>query len=680
MNFKQFFDLEKIGGTLGEIKRAINKDKSSVVFYAAENARYHISSNFDRFFLYVVSDRLAARRAKNIISAYIGEEIPIIFERDDVLINNHSVSSYSLGERLKALADIVQKKVKGAIISAEGLMQYYPKKELFEKSIKTFHKGQSINLQEFFLYLSSIGYKRMERMDERGSFSARGDVINIYTYDNELPYRIELFDDEIEKIKNYDPENLKTTNHLEKITIFPASDILVDQKSVNGILKSIEVARRNAKLKLSEQLMDIKSRFESFPNNPSLTWLLPFLKDNLNDIFEYIDSNALVVFDDLRSIDDKLKLLYNSHLTRVKSFVEGGQATRQHAKIVLSPSEIYDLATKYTKLGFSGITSSNPIFAPQEIFNVKSQSVPKYFNNFSQLVEDIKSYTSNEAKVFVYCKAYNIDSFIGNLKDNFIGAKKFEYGDTEGDVNVIQGNIPSGFVYNADKLVVLGNDDIERKRQTSSRPRKARDFVLPQKGDYVVHEKHGIGLSEGMQTIKTSDGQKDFYVVLYKQGDKLYLPAGQLDSLEKYSGSENPTLHRLGGAEFEKVKTRAKNSIKKMTIDLMKLYERRSKLKGHKYQPDTPWQKEMEDSFEFEETQDQIIATNEIKEDMESGKIMDRLLCGDVGYGKTEVAIRAIFKTVIEGKQAAILAPTTILAQQHFNTVMARLNAYKLKA
>lgn len=679
MTFKEYFSLDKIGKRLKDIKTAIDLGKSTTVFYAVENARYHIASNFDRFFLYVVADRLAARRAQNIISAYIGEPVPIIFERDDVLINNQTVSSYSLGQRLKALADITQKKVRGAIISAEGIMQFYPQKELFENAIKTYKVDDVLVLDEFFEYLVTIGYKRVERPEDRGCFSARGDVINIYSYNEEMPYRIELFDNQIEKIKYYDPENLKAIGDLKEITIFPASDILVDQKSASGILKSIENARKNAKLKLGELLFEMKARFSSFPSNPSLYWLLPFFKEQMSSIFDYLDKDSLIVFDDLRTIDDKLKLSYNSHLTRVKSFIEGGQAVRQHQNALLKPQEIYDLLREYVKLGFSLVTSSNPVFEPQEVFNIKSQSLPKYYNNFAQLCEDIKNYASNGAKVFIHCKAYNIENFIKNLKDNFIGAKKYRYGDPPADVNVIEKEIPTGFVYNADKLVVIGTDDIERKRQTSLKTRKRSDFVLPEKGDYVVHEKHGIGISEGMQRVKTSRGEKDFYVVLYKDGDRLYLPAGQLDSLEKYSGADKPTLHKLGGAEFEKVKKRARASIKKMTIDLMELYERRLRLKGHKYQPDTPWQKEMEDNFEFEETVDQITATNEIKSDMEQGKIMDRLLCGDVGYGKTEVAIRAIFKTVIEGKQAAVLAPTTILAQQHYNTIVARLNPYKIK-
>ncbi|MDD4315873.1 MAG: transcription-repair coupling factor [Clostridia bacterium] len=678
MRFSEYFSLDKIGGKLAEIKSAVDANRSTVVFYAVENSRYHITSALERFFLYVVPDRLTARRAKTLLSAYTGEDIPIIFERDDVLINSRSAATYSLGERLKTLTDIVLGKARGAIISAEGLIQYYPKKSALIAAIRHYKVGDALEREEFAEYMVSVGYQRVERTDERGSFSLRGDIINLYCYDNELPYRIELFDNIIESIKHYDNETLTVTEKISGLRIIPASDILVDQNDIKGILNAIDLQRRQAGLKLAEIIGDIREKFVNHPSNAALTWLIPFMSEQFCGINEYLPDGAVVVFDDLRSVDDKLKLVQNAHTVRLKSFIESGEASPLHAKAIMSPLEAYNSIKNRLKLGFMSITSGNPVFEPQEIISIKSQSLPRYYNNFLQLIDDVKGYVNNGAKVFIYCKGYNFSAFLKNLHENFIGAKKFAYGQEEGEVNVIEGYLPHGFAYNAEKVIVIGNDDIERKRE-ETKARKRSDFVLPEKGDYVVHEKHGIGISEGMMSVKTSDGYKDFYVVLYRDGDRLYLPAGQLDTLEKYSGGETPSLHKLGGAEFARVKKKAKESIKKMTIDLIKIYERRQSLRGHKYQPDTVWQRELEDSFEFEETEDQITATNEIKQDMEQGKIMDRLLCGDVGYGKTEVAIRAIFKTVLDGKQAAVLVPTTILAQQHFNTLSARFNAFKLK-
>lgn len=677
MKFKDYFSLDKTP-SLSKIDNAIKNKRSCAVFYAVENCRYHITSCIESFFLYVTPDRLSARRAQKLLSAYTGSDIPIIFERENALINSYNVNVLSLGERLKALWDIIEGKIKGAVISAEGLQQYYPQKQNFLDAVKVYETGGKAEPEEAAAALVQAGYKRVERVEDRGEFSLKGDILNVYAYDNEQPCRLEFFDGAIEAIRRYDLESFKVTEKLDKLTVIPASDILINPEHIKKILANIERARKNAGIRLSETLGNTAQRFKNNPNDPSLVWLIPFMSENFESIFDYLPPSSVIVFDDLRSVDDKLKLMQNAHGIRVKNFIESGEASSRHYDAIISVKEIYEKIKSFTKLGFSAITSANPVFEPQEIFTIRSQSVPKYFNNFNQLIDDIKSYAANGAKIFIYTKKYNHEAFIKNLQHNYIGAKKFNYGDKEGEVNVLAGDIPSGFVYNADKLVVIGNEDIERKRE-ASRSVKRSDFVLPQKGDYVVHEKHGIGISEGMQRVKTTEGYKDFYVVLYKDADRLYLPAGQLDTLEKYSGADKPVLHRLGGAEFAKVKKKAKESIKKMTIDLIKLYERRHKQKGHKYAPDTVWQKELEDSFEFEETEDQLKAISEIKQDMEQGKIMDRLICGDVGYGKTEVAIRAIFKTVIEGKQAAVLAPTTILAQQHFNTISARLNPFKLK-
>ena len=278
--------------------------------------------------------------------------------------------------------------------------------------------------------------------------------------------------------------------------------------------------------------------------------------------------------------------------------------------------------------------------------------------------------------IYLYQK-YNHEAFIKNLQHNYIGAKKFNYGDKEGEVNVLAGDIPSGFVYNADKLVVIGNEDIERKREVS-RSVKRSDFVLPQKGDYVVHEKHGIGISEGMQRVKTTEGYKDFYVVLYKDADRLYLPAGQLDTLEKYSGADKPVC--IAWAGRNSLKLRKKQRVhKKMTIDLIKLYERRHKQKGHKYAPDTVWQKELEDSFEFEGNRGSIESHQRNKTGYGTRKDYGQADLRRCGIRQNGGGNQSDIQNRYRGQTSGGACAHTILAQQHFNTISARLNPFKLK-
>jgi len=385
----------------------------------------------------------------------------------------------------------------------------------------------------------------------------------------------------------------------------------------------------------------------------------------------------VVILDDTKLLDDKFKLYRNSFNARVKNLVESGKILPEHTNSLLDKQEVFDIP--FTKLGFGKITSNVTLFTVKQVFTIKSQPVTKYYLAIKEMFNDIRNFEYNDFKVRIYASDLNSAIKLQELlKENMLAV---DIGVSDDKlVGICVGNVSHGFIYPTEKLVLIGIKDYTRQAvRTKSMAVKKQAFTLPEKGDYVVHEKHGIGLSEGIQKIETSSGIKDYYVILYRGGDRLYLPADQLDTLEKYSGAEKPTLHRIGGAEFERAKKRVKESISAMAIDLLSLYQSRMQQKGHVYPPDTVWQEEMERDFEYTETDDQLIAISEIKEDMEKGRIMDRLLCGDVGYGKTEVALRAIFKTVMENKQAVILAPTTILAQQHYNLILARFNKYNFQ-
>ncbi len=410
------------------------------------------------------------------------------------------------------------------------------------------------------------------------------------------------------------------------------------------------------------------------PTDPALVFILPFIAGRLSTVVDYLPEDAVVAFDEIKIIDEKLKLARNAHSIRVKSFTEAGEATSLHSSAIPDGEQVYRKIKTRTLLSFQQITSYNPVFEPEAVFNIKSLPVAKYNLNYKALVEDARGLLAGGSKIYIYAG--------GRDAKNALSSYLLENGLASGEgreISVIPERISRGLLYPSKKLALIGTDDVTRRAEVRKKGSARKAILIPMKGDYVVHETHGIGLSEGVVTMETRDGVRDYYVVLYRGGDRLYLPVDRMDSLEKYTGGGTPALHKLGGKEFERVKERVRASIKKLAIDLVGLYERRLNLKGYKYQPDTVWQKELEDSFEFEETDDQLIAVNEIKEDMERGKVMDRLLAGDVGFGKTEVALRAVFKTVMDGKQAAILAPTTILCRQHYNTALQRFKPFGLK-
>lgn len=667
--------LTRLGGKFAEFKRAMEAGKSTAVFYCAQNARYHLASATGRFFLYVTSDRVGMRGARDILRDYCGGEVALIPEKDDLLLNLQINLSSGVAERTSALASILTGKAKGAIITAEGLMQYFPSRKNFEKGLINLKKGDIIDVTELADMLVAGGYRHADQVSSAGEFARRGDLFDLWCADGEMPVRLDFFGDEIESMRLFAPDTMLSVKEIDEITVFPRSDILVSKECAIRATKQLNYIKRNAKRRLAEIIDATVTKLDANPSDPALIWALPFVKDELSTVFDYLPEDTVIVLDEPKLIEDKFKLARNAHVTRTKGFIESGEVTKEHLNSLMTADDVMSMLRARHLLGFQQTTSSNPIFDPHALISIKGLQLTNYSANYEAFVDDVNNMAIRGGQTIIYAGS---DATAGTLselfRDNDISVKITEDTDDDYPVLIVPERISRGFIYPSAHLMIVGTDDIIKRtefRSKSSR-RKRATFVMPEKGDYVVHEKHGIGISEGLVTLTTSLGTKDYLCIMYRGGDKLYLPADKMDEVDKYTGGGTPPLHKLGGREFDKVKERVKTSVKAMAIDLLKLYEKRLKVKGHKYAPDTVWQKELEDSFPYDETDDQLIAISEIKEDMESGKVMDRLLCGDVGFGKTEVAIRAIFKTVIEGKQAAFLSPTTILCQQHYNTIKER--------
>lgn len=672
MALDKIFQLNR--GELAELKKAVDKGRSTVVFYAAEYNRYHIASHLKRPFLYVAGDLVAARRAYDCLSEY-GVNVMLIPDREDVLIPKKAVNPTLLSDRIDALYKLKTGAIDGAVVTVEGLVQYYPDPEYFFERIISLKCGENVEAEVLIAGLADMGYKRVTLAENPAEFSVRGDIIDVFPLANELPARISLFGDTIEEIRIYDPTTMQYRGALENLTVLPATDIMIPQKDIDGILNRLKKDLKKMPAEASEKLGEVVERLINTPSSPLNNFFIPYLNGNVT-VLSYLPNDAAVIFDDTKQIEDKLRLIGNGTVQRVNAMKESFLAFDAHKNCMAKLEEIR--LDGHVKLGFGRITSNVTLFVPQEVFSIKTTALPPFYNDMPSFFSQLKAMDANGADIVIVCRDENaVKSMEESLNNEFIGCY---VGENVGGISLCVGKISKGFIYPKEKLMLVGINDVTRKHVSSKSARSKRVvFEIPEKGDYVVHEKHGIGISEGIQRIKTPSGEKDYYVVLYRGGDRLYLPCDQLDTLEKYNGGDEPALHKLGGAEFERVKKRVRESVKKIAIDLLGLYRARYGKKGHFYQSDTVWQKEMEEDFPYTETDDQLAAISEIKSDMESGKIMDRLLCGDVGYGKTEVAMRAVFKTIIEGKQAAVLAPTTILCQQHYNLIRARFNKFNIK-
>ncbi len=674
--------LARLGKVYQKLQDSLNTKQNCSVFYASQYARYHLASQTGHFFVYVTPDRLSARHAVEVLNDYVGGGVLLMPERDDLLINASVNLSPSIADRTLCLAEILYGKAKGVVVSAEGLMQYFPTPELFDQGVIHLQKGFEIDMDKLADKLVLGGYSLTPEVLSPGEFSRRGDVFDLWTAGAELPTRMEFFGDEIESIRSFAPDTMLSVRELEGLIVAPKSDILVSQSLAESTIKKLTSIRKRAKKRTSEIIDSIVSRLEQNPSDPSLVWILPFIKEECASLLDYLPENSIVVLDEPKSIEDKVKLQRNAHVARVKTFMEADDVLEAHLGSLMTRDELFSKFEGATILGFQQVTSANPIFEPRAIYNVKSLALPKYSSNYSALATDVKVATINGTQVVIYCGSEGACLTMQEFfKDNELAVHVTSNVEDDYPILLVPERLSRGFSCPSAKITVIGTDDVIKKNDVrkKSSARKRQAFVMPEKGDYVVHEKHGIGLAEGLVTLTTSMGVRDYFCILYRGGDKLYLPVDKMDEVDKYTGGGNPVLHKIGGKEFDRVKQRVKASVRQMAIDLVQLYERRLRVRGYKYSSDTPWQKELEDSFPYEETDDQLIAISEIKEDMERGKIMDRLLCGDVGFGKTEVAIRAIFKTIIEGKQAVFLSPTTILCQQHYNNLLERFKPFGIK-
>jgi transcription-repair coupling factor (mfd) len=669
-----FLQLNNLGSDFKNLQDSVLGGKPTTAFSLAQGAKIHVTAALGAPILYVVADRLSANDVYEKLKGY-GEKVVLLAEKDDLLLHRAAYSYENTAKRIDALTQLVMGEATAAIISAEAFLQYFPNKKRFAESLILLQEESEVDIYKLADALSASGYSRAEMAVNKGTFSVRGDIMDVFPLSFERPVRINFFGDEIETLKFFDPTTMESAERVQRVIIPPASDILLNKE------EGAEIAARLAKNKedgyIGDIIADVTQRLETNPCDGNLVWITPFIR-NLSTVFDYLPKDAVIVFDEPKLLNDKLELIEKEHYSRVKSLTEGKSVLPEHKDAIQKKVQAYVASRAFKRLAFQQITSMNPIFEARAQYKFRSQPLMKYYLDTNALIIDIKNYIFNGYHVVL--SAGNKNRAVAlerNLRQNDIMAYVMDELPGDGAVAILERNIRTGFVYHTAKLVFLGTEELFGKSSVERNISKPKKGFIPLKaGDYVVHSTHGVGVCEGTEKLKIGDIHKDYVILRYRDGDKLYVPIDQMDMLTRFTGAETPRLNKIGGKEFAKTKEKVKASVKKLAFDLLELYAAREKQRGFKYSSDTVWQKEFEDNFEFELTDDQNTAVADIKADMEKGKLIDRLICGDVGYGKTEVAFRAIFKTIMDNKQAVLLAPTTILAKQHFNTLCTRLQGF----
>lgn len=655
-------------------KRLTDEKLSAVsVLRVCEGAKVHIISQIPTKKLVVCSDSLGAKSLFRKLKGW-GIKVDYLPYRDDVLIARKSFSSQNVRERTCTLSDMACGDFDVVVTSADSLLQLFPKKELVKEFSVTVAKEDLISPQALADRLAIAGYKRQTMIADAGDFAVRGDIVDVYST-NGTAYRINFFDELVEDIKVIDVETMLSSNDVESVRFAPASDVILSEKDYDDAREKLDFYRD------VKYAAEAKERLSVGACDPSLVWALPFMQGATAPIFDYLDKTDVIVFDEPKVVCDKLQILIKEFDGRIKNLLEGGEILACHKEVYITLSEIRRRLMFVRKLSFCALSLNNQLFEPKYIIEPKTKPVTKYYLDPQTIVQDLRTFVLNGTKTLLACGSKErAKSVIESLRENDVYATYSEDGNDDGTILATPMAVETGFIYPAQKVCLVGvSECIGKHRSEDGLSHSKEQALAPVAGDYVVHRIHGVGLCEGTTILKTGDFEKEYIVLKYKDGDTLYVATDQMNNLQKFIGEESPALNKLGGKEFEREKEKVRKSVRKLAVNLVELYAKREKQRGFKYSPDTVWQKEFEDNFEYEETPDQLKAIADIKQDMETGRIMDRLLVGDVGFGKTEVAFRAMFKTVLDSKQAVLLAPTTILARQHYENLIKRLEPFGIK-
>ena len=661
-----------------------------------------IFEKIDNSIVVITHNEIDAKNLYEDLSLY-STDVYFLPIREVVFYNVDAISGDLRWARLKVINEILKKRENKIIVTSVDAMTtlYTPKQKYLEYSL-TIKQGEEVDLKDISTKLMNCGYERVEVVEGKGEFSFRGGILDVFPPNAVYPYRIELFGDEIDSIRTFNIESQRSIEKIDKFDIFPAKEVIVDEevkeKAINGITEELNSVIENSSKKDEDRVDKLRrivnKNLEMLKETSTFETIdsyLPFFYDKMETFFDYLEGFTFIV-DDIKRCKGKIDSIYYEFNENYTSFLQRGDILPSQNKLLIDNDEIFINLEKSNLITLSTFDGRNDIISLFKDIELKQTSLSNYNGQFDLLVNDIKERKEKGYKTLILAGTRTRgERLVKTLRDMEVesvykdNVDSIEYGEAV----ITFGNLIKGFECPDFKVSVISDKEVfgeakkvlPKKKNKKKGVGKITSFTELKPGDYVVHANHGIGVFKGIKQIDVAGNTRDYLDIVYDKGDKLYVPVDQLDLVQKYIGSEGntPKINKLGGTEWQKAKAKVRKSINEIAEDLVKLYATRAALKGYKYSKDTEWQKQFEDEFPYEETPDQLSSLEEIKKDMESDKPMDRLLCGDVGYGKTEVAIRAAFKAVMDGKQVAFLVPTTILAEQHYKNLTKRFSDFPVK-
>lgn len=681
---KDYLTPENLGGELAEIGRNIRGGIPSAVFGVNFAEKCLFASSVGLPVLYIVKDGLYGAKIAEELTALSGERTVYLPAKDDVLLYKSAFDRTSLFARLNALYEI-KNGARFVVTTFQSLLQLFP------RDIPTIkiRKNEVYDIGGIVNKLVKFGYRREEFADDRATFALRGDILEINPVNGEYSYRVDFFGDEVESVFRFYGEDRENKTAVTEFEIIAATDVIVRDDEVEDIKQTLRQSlSKFGTLSVRDDarkiVNDLEEKLDGGVPCGELQFVMPILKSVTDDFTTYMPMDTLVVYDESKMLVDGITATLKDHSERLLTLGRAGKIFDFSARQLSDCRKLIKRLNSFREVAFQNITTTINFFNPLKTYSLRCSPVARYTADFEAIYDDVKNWKFGGYKVIICCgNDKRADSLSDELYARGCMCVRGDNAEARNGVAVVTSYfLPSGLIYHSAKLVLIGTGDLYIATKENKRIKRKRGdlFQAPEVGDYAVHEVHGIGYVKGVKRITTQEGSKDYVAVEYLGGDTLYVGVDQMDKLTKYmGGGEKPKLNRIGGKEFERIKERVKASISEMTIDLKKLYKARKEKKGFAFSADDAFSEEFDEAFEFEPTEDQIQSVAEIKADMESEKVMDRLLCGDVGFGKTEVAFRAAFKAIADGKQVALVCPTTILCEQHYRAAKKRFENFGVR-
>ena len=630
-------------------------------------------------------------------------------------------------QRMQVFKHLLEDEGGVVVTTVDGLMDHLLPLSRIKESCLNIMVGQTLDMEEIKHLLTGMGYERMGQVDGMGQFSVRGGILDVFPLTEEVPVRIELWGDEVDSIRSFDAESQRSIQQMDEVTIYPAAELILTKEHIEeGILrleadekKQEKVFRDQKKPEEAQRIRRavgelVESLKEGFDVQTLDAYIRYFCKDTVS-FLDYMKevgakvtlvssgtagktaekkpaSGLALILDEPQRMKEKAETVETEFRESMSHRLEQGYILPGQADLLFaSKTVLADCHTPHS-IFMTGLDQRLPGMTPKAKYSLTGKNLNSYQNSFEILIKDLTKWKKDGYRVVLLSASRTRASRLaGDLREYDLRAFCPEDAGrpvAPGEIMVTYGKLHKGFEYPLIKFVVITEGDMfgvekrkKKRKKYNYEGKKISSFSELSVGDYVVHESHGLGIYKGIEKIEQDHVIKDYIKVEYGDGGNLYLPATRLEGIQKYAGADAkvPKLNKLGGTEWTKTKTKVRTAVREIAKELVKLYAARQDAEGFQYGPDTVWQKEFEEMFPYDETDDQLTAIDDTKRDMESKKIMDRLICGDVGYGKTEIALRAAFKAVQEEKQVVYLVPTTILAQQIYNTFVQRMKDFPVR-